>query len=132
MSDAKVLRLKEQEFRCIPQCPPGVLFDLADAEDGGTSSLKAFRDFMFTLVEDDEHERLNALLRDRRDPPSFADLEQAIGELVKAYSGRPTERPSRSPTGVEATGGPSRVVSLSRGTVRTVEASLPDGESAVS
>lgn len=128
-----ILKLGEHEFRCIERPPLGLMFDLAEAEmQGDSAALVALRKFVRVVVEDDEQERLEELFNNRRATLSIEDLNAGISALMEDYSGRPTERPSRSSSGPEPTGASSRVVSLSRGTVRVEETSSQDGQSAAS
>lgn len=125
----KTIDIKGRTLRCIPKCPPSAFFALAEAERSGdgSASLLSYRDFLYTVVVDEDQETLRDLLADRVDPPTFEELNEAIGGAMLEYAGRPTQRPSRSSRGPEPTGGTSKVVSLSQGTVEVVETSSPAG-----
>lgn len=129
-----ILKLRDQELECIEALPPGLLFDLSDIAGSNNMSrtLMMYGRFFRTVVAKKDHERLDAILYDTENVITFNELSEAIGELVEEYTNRPTERPSSSPTGADATGGPSRVVSLSPGTVRAGGRSSRAGRSIAS
>ena len=128
MSEQKYLVLREHRFRAIEQCPPGLFLDFADPAVSATGNpLRPLRELLYTVVVDEEHERLTALLHERNDPISFQELGAALNVLMTEYAGRPTKRPSLSPDSRESVGRRSKVVSLSQGTVRVDETSSTDG-----
>lgn len=130
----RTFKIAGRELRCIESMPPGVIFDLADAvTDGGVmAQVAAIRKLLYACVVDEDLEQLKAILYDRQNVVPFEDLNAAVGELISDYTGRPSQRPSDSQAGGEPTPPPSRVVSLSRGTVKEAETSSPDGQSAAS
>ena len=85
-------------------------------------------DFVLAVLDPDQHGAFRDAMHSLDDDPEAADrLNEAIGELMVSYTNRPTERPSASPSGAEPTGRSSRVVSLSRGTVKAEPESSTDG-----
>lgn len=90
-------------------------------------------DFVLAVLLPEERDRFTATMRSLDDDAGVLDkLNAAVGELMVSYTARPTERPSASPSGSESTAPKSRVVSLSRGTVREVEMSSTDGQQTAS
>jgi hypothetical protein len=87
-------------------------------------------DLLISAVTVEERDRLDAFMAEHQF--SFDELNEAIGALMTSYTNRPMDRPSPSPAGEIPTGRPSRVVSLSRGTVKEVQPSSTDGAQAVS
>lgn len=127
----KTLVIRGQAFECRDDLPPWMLMKMAKAHrSGDVMTIRAVEyDFLTTMAID--RQTLEAFLDVRPDITS-EEFNQAIGDLITAYSERPTERPSASPDGQSNTGQSSRVVSLSRGTDREAEISSRDGESAAS
>lgn len=91
-----------------------------------------YQRMLTTLVVDEDQERLRALLYDRVDPPTFPEIEAFVVEAIAGYAGRPTERPSSSPSGAEPTETRSTDDSPSPGTARVVSMSPKGGISAAS
>ena len=123
------LKLGGQEFRCIPQLPVGLIFDMVEhgnraaAGEADPGLVMRIRDLVNSIVEDDEIERLWAHLRDKHAGVSLEQLTDAIEDAVSEYAGRPTERPSGSSAGGSRTGGTSKGGSSSGGTGRAARTS---------
>jgi hypothetical protein len=128
----KVLRIRDEEYRCSDVMPVGLMLDIAKAGDGGIAAVAAIGTVLDTLVVPEDRARLKAVLYRTEDPLDFEELSEAVGPLIAEYASRPTERPSRSPDGSTPIGTSSRVVSLSPVTDRVESASSTDGQSAVS
>jgi hypothetical protein len=130
----KQLVLGGTALRCIERLPMGMIFDLAEAMESGIEmqAIAAMSRMLKTVVIKEDLVRLDEVLHRVDDAIGFDALNTAIGDLMVQYSGRPLERPSRSARGRKATGGTSRVVSLSKGTVRTSARSSTDGSSVAS
>lgn len=132
----KIMKLGGREFRCVDVLPLGLVFDLAeamDAEAGGFAAIAAMSKLTRTLVVPDERKELKKFLDSVENPISFDDLNEALGEVLKQFGAdRPTARSSRSSPSGGASGPGSKVVSLSRGTVKTDDQSRKDGASAAS
>lgn len=127
------LKLGGQEFACREQLPPWQLMKVAKAMKSGDlmEQLAASHDFLVAVVQPAERARFDAYM-DTADFDEFSALDTAIGSLMQEYApDRPTGRPSSSPSGPPPTGGTSKVVSLSRGTVEMVGSSTA-GRSAAS
>lgn len=130
------LRIEGREpLRCIAtkSLPPGPVFELAAAMKSGDdmAALAVMWRFIETVVVKDEHAKLRDMLYDTENVITFDQLNVAIGTLMKEYAQRPTPRPSSSAPGRSTRPGTSRVVSLSRGTVRD-EPSSTGGNSVAS
>lgn len=80
-----------------------------------------------TIVIDDDHAKIDALLDRKQDRPRWSDIDEAIGRAMTALTERPTQPSSPSVDGPSTTQPTSRVVSLSRGTGRAEDTSAPDG-----
>lgn len=134
----KTLTLRGEELGCIDVMPPGLLFDLSDIDfetkdpQAAMRNMSALGKWLREIVLDEEQERFRQILYDKKNPISMDDLSDAATKLLMEYAGRPTERPSNSPAGGEASGQPSRVVSLQRATVETVDPSSKVGASSAS
>lgn len=135
----KTLTLRGEELGCIDVMPPGLLFDLSDIDFDSKDPQVAMRNmsalgrWLREIVLDEEQEHFRQILYDKKNPITMDDLSDAATKLLMEYAGRPTERPSNSPAGGEASGAlPSRVVSLQRGTVETVDPSSKVGASSAS
>lgn len=124
------LKIGGQEFACIPELGTWQLMDLAEASQSGElfTVLAGYRRFLRSVLEPKERSRFERFMNDYRGD----DIDEAIGELIKAYTGRPTERPSSSQDGPQVTGGTSRVVSLKPATDVTDGTSSTAGQSAAS
>ena len=109
---SKILYFAGEEFRCIDKMPASVMLDFAGASTESTGMM--WRGIIDTLLEADEPERFWALVYRKNDPPEWEEFEAAMARLIQEYTDRPTERPSRSPSGVESTGGESRAASSPR------------------
>lgn len=94
------------------------------------AQLAGMADFIMALVVPDERAALEHYLKESE--PPLDELSEAAGTLITSYTDRPTNRPSPLPAGSPTTGRPSRVVSLSAGTVREVDPSSMDGKQAAS
>lgn len=130
------LRIEGRDpLRCIDakSLPIGIIFDLAEGMDSKDEmrAIASMWKFMKAVVAEEDHAKLRDILYDTKNPVTFAQLNTAIGTLMVEYGGRPTTRPSSSVPGRGPSRGSSRVVSLSRGTVREEEPSKP-GTSAAS
>jgi len=132
----KTLRLGGRDLRCIDKLPLGLLFDLAEAMSSGTENtmraVAAMSTVVKTVVVKEDLASLSEVLHDTTNVVDITELNEAIGNLMVQYAERPTVKPSVSLNGRERTGGSSKVVSLSRGTVRVDEASPTDGASVAS
>lgn len=132
----KVLRLKGRDLRCIPTIPLGLVFDLAEAmEGGGGNGMQAVAAYIRTIravVMPEDRPALKEVLDDSVDPITFDDLNNGLGELLKAYGQRPLGQRSASSAGRPTSGGTSRVVSLWPDKSRPVEQPSRDGRSAAS
>ena len=124
-----LLKLGGQEFRCIPQLPVGLIFDMVEGGDRAAAGeadpglVMRIRDLVNSVVEDDEIERLWALLRDKHAAISIEQLTMAMEVVIAEYAGRPTARPSGSSAGGSRTAGTSSRGSSSEGTGRAARTS---------
>jgi len=132
----KILVLGGRKLRCIEAIPLGMVFDLAEAMEDGSSGMKAIAamsKMVRNIVVKEDRGALKEMLADTEKPVTFDELNTGLGDLLKAYNvGRPLGRPSASSPGPDKTGGTSKVVSLSRATDRERAASSTDGRSAAS
>lgn len=107
------LVIREERFACRDELSSWALMKLAKSAQGTEmQALAGMYELVTWAVLADERERLETYMADADVP--FDELNAAIGELMKGYTNRPTERPSPSPAGPMPTPAPSRVVSLSR------------------
>lgn len=133
MAEEKVFKIRDQEFRCLPNQPLSLLrLAVQGAEAGGVIAMNRTFEWVFGVVLPEEHERLNALMSDTEAAVSFEELNAGVAALMAEYSGRPTTRPSRSTTGGAPTPQRSKVVSLSKGTVSEADQSSTAGHSIAS
>lgn len=127
------LKIGDAEFKCrgphMPDWPAMKLAKWIQASDSLTRYAGMY-DFLVAVIEPAERKRFEAFMDDYDGGED--DLDEAIGALIKEYSGRPTVRPSSSPPGPPTTGGLSRVVSLSPGTAKAAPTSSRAGRSAAS
>ena len=122
------LTIRGERFAAQDTLPAWALMKLAKSQGSGDAmqQVAGVHDFLMAVLAVTERERFERFMEGCSDI-TFDELETAVGSLMQAYTTRPTERPSPSPAGPTPTGGPSRVVSLSRGTVREVPASSTAG-----
>ena len=128
-----VLTVRDERFAAQETLPAWALMKLAKSQGSGDAmqQVAGLHDFLMAVLALNERERFERFMEQHADV-SFDELETAVGALMQAYTTRPTERPSPSPAGPTPSGGPSRVVSLSRGTVQEVPVSSTAGEPAAS
>lgn len=126
------LVIRDQTFEANDTLPAWAMLKLAKGQQSKNPMVQAasLHDVILAMVKANERERFEAYMAEV--DVGFDELNEAVGTLVAAYNDRPTERPSRSQPGAQATGKPSRVVSLSRGTESTDAASSTDGTAAAS
>lgn len=126
------LKIGDAEFACIDKLGTWQLMDLAEASQSSElfTVLAGYRRFLRSVLEPKERSRFERFMNDYTGGED--DLDNAIGELIKAYTGRPTERPSSSQDGPQPTGGTSRVVSLKPATAEKDATSATGGRSAAS
>jgi len=132
---AKQLVIGGKTLRCIERMPVGMIFDLAEAMEGGEQTMQAvaaMSKMIKQLVVKEDQGQLAEALHSFDNPVGFDELNTALGNLMVQYSGRPLGRPSRLSRGPAPTGGTSKVVSLSRATVSRPASSSTDGTSAAS
>lgn len=127
------LTVRDEHFAAQDTLPAWALMKLAKSQGSGDAmqQVAGLHDFLMAVLAVSERERFERFMEQHSDV-SFEELETAVGALMQAYTTRPTERPSPLPAGPVPTGGRSRVVSLSRGTVREAAASSAAGAPAVS
>ena len=127
------LTVRDERFAAQETLPAWALMKLAKSQGSGDAmqQVAGLHDFLMAVLAVNERDRFERFMEQHADV-SFDELETAVGALMQAYTTRPTERPSPSPAGPTPSGGPSRVVSLSRGTVHEVEASSTAGVRAAS
>jgi hypothetical protein len=128
------LTLAGRKLRCIDGLPPGLLFDMADAQAQGETmkTVSAMRKLLVQLVIEEDRPLLNEALYDSKNVLPMTEIYEGINKLVEEMTGRPTRRPSRSQPGGEPTAKPAKVVSFSKGTVKEEPASRKGGRQAVS
>jgi hypothetical protein len=127
--DPLILDVNGEKYRCNADISDFAIMDLAAAsskQDAGdiidTSS--AFMAFLEEVFEPGELSRFKHQARSSR--WSVDDLLPIVQEVVEHYAGRPTGPRSPLPTGETPTTTPSKVVSLSEGTVVAAETSEAD------
>ena len=125
------LTLRGEELRLTEEgVSLDLIFDLAEVGESGTANglhtIALMRRALYEVVHPDEHERLKAVLKKMK-VRDINELNEAVGGVIAAASDRPTERPSESLAGSVPPGQPSKVVSLSRGTVSEGPVSSPAG-----
>ena len=115
------LRIGDETFACKDKMPAWQLMSLAKSQKSGDmlEAMAGMHDFILGVIKNDERARFLAFMAES--DMDADEFDKAIGSLVTSYSegtgdARPTVRPSSSPSGPPATGGPSRVVSLSPAT----------------
>lgn len=135
-SSEKSIEIKGQTFRCIPALPPGLLMDIAEVTNTDERNpadvmrtIATIGRFLKAAIVPEDRGRYDAIVYDTRTILEIDELAEIAGGLIRQYAGRPTVRPSESPIGSDPTGGVSRVVSFSRGTVEEVAPSSTDGPS---
>ena len=123
------LTVRGERFAAQETLPAWALMKLAKSQGSGDAmqQVAGLHDFLMAILAVEERDRFERFMEQHADA-TFDELETAVGALMQAYTTRPTGRPSASPAGPTPSGGPSRVVSLSRGTVREVPASSPAGQ----
>lgn len=93
-----------ERFDCLPVCPAPVLFDYAAA--GSRTTLQSYNAavaFIVGVLADGE-DRFRDALASKTNPVDYETIAAVVSWLVEHYTGRPTERPSASPSGASATG----------------------------
>jgi len=102
-------QLGGERFECVPVMPAQVMFDFLA---GGSSTVERFQTavafIVGVLVEPDGEERFRKVLDTRDDPIDYDTLSALVAWLVSTYTGRPTTRPSASPSGLSDTGRSSK------------------------
>ncbi|MCC6238105.1 MAG: hypothetical protein IT299_11115 [Dehalococcoidia bacterium] len=123
------LNIRDERFTAQETLPAWALMKLAKSQGSGDAmqQVAGLHDFLMAILAASERNRFERFMETRPDV-TFEELETAVGALMQAYTTRPTERPSRSPAGPMPSGGSSRVVSLSRGTVREEATSSMAGQ----
>ncbi len=113
------LTVRDERFAAQETLPAWALMKLAKSQGSGDAmqQVAGLHDFLMAVLVVNERDRFERFMEQHADV-TFDELETAVGALMQAYTTRPTERPSPSPAGPTPSGGSSRVVSLSRGTVR--------------
>jgi hypothetical protein len=110
-----VIKLGDVEFPLKSTPPKGgylVVLMKRLSSGGPHRQMAALYDMIETMVED------STGLDDAISQMELEDLEAALADAVRSLSDLPTERPSPSAPGSQPTVTTSKVVSLSRGTVR--------------
>jgi len=104
----------------------------SEAMDSGEQvrQMAAVMRLLRSVIVDDDHPKIDALLDRKQNRPRFADVDNAVGEAMRAATGRPTQPSLPSTDGPSTVVTGSRVVSLSRGTAGTEPQSPQDGRSA--
>lgn len=127
------LTVRDERFAAQETLPAWALMKLAKSQGSGDAmqQVAGLHDFLMAVLAPTERDRFERFMEQHSDV-TFDELETAVGALMQAYTTRPTERPSPSPAGPTPSGGSSRVVSLSRGTVREAEVSSTAGAPAAS
>lgn len=127
------LTVRGERFAARDTLPAWALMKLAKSQGSGDAmrQVGGLHDFLLGVLQEPEASRFEAFMEEHADV-TFEELESAVGGLMQAYTTRPTGRPSPSPAGPTPAGGSSRVVSLSRGTVREGQASSTAGTPAAS
>jgi len=127
------LTVRGERFAAQETLPAWALMKLAKSQGSGDAmqQVAGLHDFLMAVLAASERDRFEQFMEAHSDV-TFEELETAVGALMRAYTTRPTERPSRSPAGPTPSGGSSRVVSLSRGTVREEATSSTAGQPAAS
>lgn len=70
--------------------------DFLEASDGGgVSSVVAFKNFLKDAMDEEEYARLDDYLRNAPIEIDVAEISQAVGKLVEAYTSRPTKASAR-------------------------------------
>lgn len=120
----------EDRFHCIPQCPAGILLDLATKAGGAEattdSQVEAFIEFLEKMLVKEDRVRFKKRLRDPDRPIDFITLNEIGGWLMEQYTSRPSQTPSASPAGQPSTGDTS-TVDVSSTTLTIPSASVPVG-----
>ena len=127
------LTIRDERFAAQDTLPAWALMKLAKSQGSSDAmqQVAGLHDFLMAVLAVAERDRFDRFMEQHADV-TFEELETAVGALMQAYTTRPTERPSPSPAGRTPSGGSSRVVSLSRGTVQEVPPSSTAGVPAAS
>jgi hypothetical protein len=112
---AKEVTLNGQRLTCVDSLPIGVYLDLAEGFRQNYTVACAV--FLKAIVIKEDQERLREIMYDAENVCPWDEITGEASRVLPEYSNRPTERPSESAIGSEPTGGSSRVVSFSQGTV---------------
>lgn len=109
------LHLNDKVYPCKPEIPGWALIELAASNRGDASAgMAATRDFLLAVIEPAHVDQFLADMR--ASDATFQVIDQAVADLMGAYSERPTRKSSSSPAGQPSTPAISRVVDFSRGT----------------
>ena len=127
------LTIRDERFAAQDTLPAWALMKLAKSQGSSDAmqQVAGLHDFLMAVLAVAERDRFDRFMEQHADV-TFEEMETAVGSLMQAYTTRPTERPSPSPAGPTPSGGSSRVVSLSRGTVQEVPPSSTAGVPAAS
>ncbi len=96
--------VRGDDYEAIPECPGGLLLDLAAANDSGKTEASTAVKLLDAVLTGDSAERFKTALRRPDNPISLGDLTDIIQWLVEEYTGRPTQQPSASPDGLSTSG----------------------------
>jgi hypothetical protein len=126
------LNIGGESFECAEKLSDWRMMKLAKAVQAKNALTRysGMHDFVMAVLLPDKRDEFEAFMDDFA--PDEQDLDDAIGALIKAYSDRPSERPSTSPPGPPTTGGSSRVVSLTPDSARAAPESPKAGHSRAS
>jgi hypothetical protein len=115
-------------WRCVRALPWSFFEDMLALQRAGDDEGIALKigPFFRTVVVPEQREAFERDVLDQLMTPGAQEvIVEVVSWLIEQYTGRPTERPSASPPTQPSAGERSRVVSLSRGTVETVD-SIPE------
>jgi len=88
----KTFELGDVTFTAKPFVQGIVLMDFLEASDGGgVTSIVAFKNFLKDSLEEDEWKKLDNHLRTSDKEIDIVEISKAVGDLVQAYTSRPTE-----------------------------------------
>ena len=80
-----------EEFNAKPFVQGIVLMDFIEASDeGGVKSIVAFKKFLKEALDEEEYTRLDTYLRTSPKEIDVTEISKAIGDLITAYTSRPT------------------------------------------
>ena len=91
-SGTVTVELGGKEFAAKPFVQGIVLMDFLEASDGGgVSSVVAFKNFLKEALTEEEYTKLDTHLRTAEEEIGVAEIAEAVGRLVTAYTSRPTK-----------------------------------------